>query len=52
MKEKKVFIYCRVSHKEMSFLLDYQEEKLCEIADSLGFEVVAVVKEVSEGEIL
>lgn len=49
MKEKKVFIYCRVFHKEMNFFLDYQEEKLNQFADSLGFEVVAVAKEISAG---
>lgn len=49
MKENKVIIYSRVFHKEMNFLLDYQEEKLNQFADSLGFQVVAVAREVSAG---
>lgn len=50
MKKTRIFIYCRVSCNELRYLLNYQEEVLSELAYSLGIDVVAVAKEISNGE--
>lgn len=50
MEKSKVFIYCRVSSCELRNLLDYQKNTLRDLVCSLDMNVVAVVKEVSNGK--
>ena len=52
MEKSKVFIYCRVSSCELRNLLDYQENTLRDLVCSINMNVVAVVKEVSNGKLL
>lgn len=50
MEKSKVFIYCRVSSCELRNLLDYQGNTLRDLVCSINMNVVAVVKEVSNGK--
>lgn len=46
----KVWIYCRVSESEKKALLDFQETILTNFAEKMGFQVVGITKEVSDGK--
>lgn len=50
MENLNVFIYCRISENSKRNLLDYQEKELQRLANLVDLNVVAVVKEVSNGK--
>lgn len=50
MESLNVFIYCRISENSKRDLLDCQEKELQRLANLVNLNVVAVVKEVSNGK--
>ena len=50
MGKFRVFIYCRVSDKQMKELLNFQEKELTNLLGSLDAQVVGIAKEISNGK--